>query len=118
MEQITLGQIAVAIGFIVALISGCKYILSDMKKILDKAFEPTNKKIDTLETNLKKEISKSDLNATKNYLVACLNDIEHGQKLEGVAKERFFEQLQHYQTLGGNGYIENEVDRLKKEGKV
>ena len=118
MEQITLGQIAVAVGFIVALMSGCKYIIESMKNILNKAFEPTNNKIDKIEISLKKEIAKSDLNATKNYLVACLNDIEHGQKLEGVAKERFFEQLKHYQTLGGNGYIEHEVDRVKKEGKI
>lgn len=117
MENITIGQISVFIAFIVALATGAKYILTDMKKILDKALEPTNKKIDTLDDKLTKEIRKSDMNATKNYLVSSLHDIKE-QGLDDISKQRFFEQYEHYIALGGNSYIKNEVERLKKEGKL
>lgn len=118
MEQITLGQISFAIGFIVALVGGVKYIISDMKKVVDKALEPTNKKIDTLEKNLSLQIKNSDMNATKNFLVARLQEMKSGQELDDISKERFFEQYKHYQQLGGNSYIENEVNRMQKEGKL
>lgn len=115
MENITLGQISVAIAFFVALIGGVKYILTDMKKITERALKPTNDKIDRMSESLKKEIQKSDLNATKNYLVATLHDIKQGQ-MNDMSKQRFFEQYEHYKSLGGNSYISNEVDKMKNEG--
>lgn len=118
MEGITLGQISLAIGFIVAFVGGVKYILSDMKKITEKALKPTNDKIDAMEKRLTKEIQKSDLNATKNFLVARLQDLKDGHGLDDISKERFFEQYEHYKSLGGNSYISNEVDRMRKEGKL
>lgn len=118
MEQITLGQISLAIGFVVAFVGGVKYILTDMKKITEKALKPTNDKIDSLEKNLSHQIKQTDLNATKNYLVARLQEMKSGQELDDISKERFFEQYKHYQQLGGNSYIENEVNRMQKEGKL
>lgn len=115
MEQITLGQISVAIAFIVALVGGVKYILKDMKKITERALKPTNDKIDRMSESLKQEIQKSDLNATKNYLVSTLHDIGNGT-INDVSKQRFFEQYEHYKALGGNSYISNEVDKMRKEG--
>lgn len=117
MDNITLGQISVAIAFIVALVGGVKYILTDMKKITERALKPTNDKIDNMEKNLKYEIQKSDLNATKNYLVSTLHDIKN-VGISDISKQRFFEQYEHYKDLGGNSYITNEVDRLRKEGKL
>ncbi|MBP3892313.1 MAG: hypothetical protein J6D29_09065, partial [Solobacterium sp.] len=90
MEGITLGQISVAIGFLVALVGGVKYILSDMKKITERALRPTNEKIDKMSESLKKEIQKSDLNATKNYLVSTIADIKNNG-IDEVSKQRFFE---------------------------
>lgn len=118
MENITLGQISVAIAFIVALIGGCKYIISDISKIMDKALKPTNDKIDKLDAKLTKQIKDSDLNGTKNFLVARMQEVKSGQQLDDISRERFWEQYQHYTNLGGNSYIMNEVDRLKKEGKI
>ena len=117
MENITLGQISVAIAFFVALVGGVKYILTDMKKITERALKPTNDKIDKMSESLKKEIQKSDLNATKNYLVSTLHDINN-ETINEVSKQRFFEQYEHYESLGGNSYIHNEVERLRKEGKL
>lgn len=118
MENITLGQISITITFVVAFIGGVKYILNDMNKVVEKALKPTNDKIDKLESNLKSEISKSDMNSTKNFLVARISEIKANQPLDDISKERFWEQYEHYINLGGNSYIKNEVERLKKEGKL
>lgn len=118
MENITLGQISITIAFIVAFVTGCKFILNEMKKIMDKALKPINDKIDTIEKRLSAKIDATDMNATKNYLVARLKDIRDGDEMDEFSRERFFEQYKHYQLLGGNSYIENAVERLKKEGKL
>lgn len=118
MENITIGQISVTIAFIVALIGGCKYIVTDISKIMDKALKPTNDKIDKLEVKLTDRIKDTDLNSTKNFLVAKLQEVKAGQQLDDITTQRFWEQYQHYTNLGGNSYIMNEVDKLKKEGKL
>lgn len=117
MENITLGEISICIAFLVAFAGGVKYILKDMKAITEHALKPTNEKLDNMEKCLKKEIQKSDLNATKNYLVATIHDIK-GDGIDDISKQRFFEQYEHYQNLGGNSYIMNEVERLRKEGRI
>ena len=54
-----------------------------------------------------------------NYIVSVLDDIDKGNKLEGVARKRFYEQYEHYtKDLNGNTYIHDEFERLKKEGKL
>lgn len=117
MENITLGQISVFIAFLVALAGGVKYVLKDMKSITEHALKPTNEKIENMEKCLKAEIQKSDMNATKNYLVTTLHDIKRAG-IDDISKQRFFEQYEHYKSLGGNSYISNEVERLRKEGKL
>lgn len=119
MEELTLGQISLTIAFIVALVGGVKYVLNDMKKIMDKALKPTNDKIDHIEKKLTDEMNKIDMNATKNFLVSRLHEIKKNDDvLDDVTKERFFEQYEHYKNLGGNSYIANEVERLRKEGRL
>lgn len=107
MENITLGQIAIWLAFAVGLITSVKFIVKEVSDAIDKGFEPINEKIDTV-----------DLNSTKNFLVARIGDITKGEELDPISRERFFEQYEHYQKLGGNSYISAEVDRLRKEGKL
>lgn len=117
MENITLGQIAVAIGFITALVGGVKYVLNDIGKIVEKALKPTNDRITQMEKNLSEKIEEVDMNACKNFLVAQIDMMQKGE-IDAIAKERFFEQYEHYIKLGGNSYIKNEVDNLKKQGRL
>lgn len=107
MEKITLGQIQSVLLFIVGIGGATITIVTAVKKAINKAFEPIQKRIDDV-----------DMNATKNFLVRSLSDIERGEKLDGVERMRFFEQLEHYVKLGGNSYIKDEVERLKKENKL
>ena len=106
MNNITLGEISDLMVWLIGFGGSTIAIIGAVKKAISKSFEPINKKIDNV-----------DLNATKNFLVRCLADIErHG--IDDVTKIRFYEQLEHYQKMGGNSYILSEVERLKKEGKL
>lgn len=106
MNDITLGEISNLMVWIVGFGGSTVAIITAVKKAISKSFEPINKKIDTV-----------DMNATKNFLVRCLADIErHG--IDDVTKVRFYEQYEHYEKMGGNSYIKSEVERLKKEGKL
>ena len=118
MENWTLAQISVGIAFIVTLIGGFKYIANDLKKVTEKALKPTNDKIDNMEKHLTAEIKKTDMNATKNFLVRTLHDLKRGEQIDDISKERFFEQYEHYKEIGGNSYIANEVNKLQKEGRL
>ena len=107
MENITIGQINGFLVYVVGLVGVLTTVYTTIKKGIEKGFKPINDKID-----------KVDLNATKNYLVARISDIKHGQPLDDISKERFVEQYDHYVSLKGNSYITLEVDKLKKEGKL
>ena len=108
MENITIGQIN---SFLVYLVGMGGVLFTVYKTItagLKKGLKPIQDKIDAV-----------DINATKNFLVARLDEIDKGKTIDGVNRERFYEQLQHYQKdLQGNSYIMAEVERLKKEGKL
>lgn len=113
MQNITIGQIATAVAFLVALFTGFGYLATQMKKMLKDAlkdeFKPINQKIDTLETKL----NAVDMESCKNFLVRYLSDVEKGVYTDEIERERFWEQYEHYQKIGGNSYIKKKVESLK-----
>ena len=106
MENITLGQIAIGVSFLVGLISGVGYLSSISRKWLKDAMK---EQLDVIANRL----DQVDMESTKNYLVTYLSDIEKGKAIDEIEKERFYEQYQHYQSLGGNSYIKNKVDQMR-----
>lgn len=108
MEDITLGQIKDLVLWFTAFGGGIAIIVKTIKSAIAKGFQPIEIKID-----------KVDKNATMNYLVRCMEDIDKGNQLDGVSRKRFYEQLEHYEKdLKGNSYIHEEVERLKREKKL
>ena len=108
MSEITLGQLQNlmlwAIGFVGAIITMVKAV----KVAVEKGYQPILERID-----------KVDKNGTMNYIVSQLDSIEKGEKLDGVARKRLYEQYEHYTAdLKGNTYIHDEFERLKKDGKL
>ena len=117
MENITLGEIGVAIAFCVGLLTGVGYLHKSLKTwvkdSLKEQFASMDEKIDSLS----EKVTEVDMNATKNFLVARLADLET-TPLDEIELERFFEQYGHYHNLGGNSYIDQKVDKLKNQGKL
>ena len=46
----------------------------------------------------------------------CFNDIRQGQQLSEANIQRIYEQMEHYEKLGGNSYIHKEFEDLKRGG--
>ena len=106
MENITLGQVSIAVTFIVGLISGTAFLSQNVKKWIRDAM---NEQM----TELTRRLDQVDMESTKNFLVAYLSDVENGKMPGEIEKQRFYEEYQHYEKIGGNSYIKHKVDELK-----
>lgn len=126
-QNLTLGEIAIALAFIVGLYGSIKHIKkvikeaienvvsTSLKTALDAEFKTTNKKLDDVQASVK----KLDVYTTKNFLVRYLADIERGEVIFESEKQRFWEEYDHYtDELKENSYIKEWVARLKEEGKL
>lgn len=107
MENITIGQITTIIVGVVALISGVEFLLIRFNKLFDMKLAPINTRLNDIE-----------LSSDKNFIVRFLADIEQGNKVDEVEKERFYDIYKRYIELGGNSYIKRKVDKLINEGKL
>lgn len=116
MENVTLGQILAVILFLGSFIGGVivllKYIKIGLKKLFKEELEPIKNAVQ--ENN--KLIAEVDINSTKNYLSKCFNDIRQGQQLSEANIQRIYEQMEHYEKLGGNSYIHKEFEDLQNKG--
>ncbi|MBQ6621934.1 MAG: hypothetical protein IJH75_03795 [Mogibacterium sp.] len=111
MENITLGEIGMAVAFITALVGGIillvKWIRSVIVKVMQAELEP-----------IKAQIATVDLENCKNYLVTYLADAERGSAKDEIERERFYEEYEHYKKIGGNSYIKTKVEKLQAAGKL
>lgn len=96
-------QLVGMVPSIAAFITSSGIILAFAKKWL---VEPINNKIDSLELSS----VKTDL---INYM--CLAD---KFELTYEQKQNAYELFDRYDKLGGNGYVHNKWEVLKKEGKI
>lgn len=118
MENLTLKEIAYAITFLAGFFGGIAYFYKNIKtwleKIIKEQFAPFKTSIDDLKNN----VERVDMESCKNYLVRCLGDFEHGNKISDVEQERFWEEYEHYLKIGGNSYIKHRVEKLQQEKKL
>lgn len=111
MENITIGQVVDFIIKLAAFIGAVgviiKISMSGFTKILEDKLKPINKRLNDIE-----------LSSDKNFIVRFLADIEQGNIVDEVEKQRFYEIYQRYKELGGNSYVSHKVEKLQKEGKL
>lgn len=129
MNDITIGQVVDFIIKLSAFLGACGVIIkiatSSFTKILKDNLKPFDDKIKEFEkTRIEQHkdtinrINNVQLYSDKNFLVRFLADIEQGNKVDEVEKERFYEVYKDYKNLGGNSYIQHKVEKLQKEGKL
>lgn len=119
MENITIGQVAAAVAFLVALGVGFKtlkdWTVTAIKAAVKEELGQLSGEIKELRTELKKE----DKEKTKNFLVARLNEIENGETWSDIERQRFYEQYDHYTNdLNGNTYIKTAVKKYEDAGSI
>lgn len=123
MENITVGQIAIAVAFIAALITGGIKIKDAVKKwlenLLKEKFDEVRKEIKAVSDkvdNLESSLFDVDLENCKNYLVTYISEVKRGESKDEIEKQRFWEEYKHYTDKGGNSYIRHDVEELGKKG--
>ena len=118
MEQITIGQIGLALTFIIGLISGINYIRIHLHKWISDSLKDQFELVDVQINKLQDQMNDIDIATCKNFLVSRLAEIERGLEWDEIEKERFWEQYEHYTKIGGNSYIQQKVDKMRTEGKL
>jgi len=118
MENFTIGEIAVALAFIVSFAGSVGYL---KKNLSDWVSAAVKKEIEPMQKDLlamREESRNIDLENCKNYLVTYLANAEKGTWFDPIEQERFWEEYEHYQKCGGNSYIRQKVEKLKAENKL
>lgn len=118
---------------IVALIAGLSTAvpsiiatLSSNKKTRFKTVEKNIKKeLDTMESNLKadnlktrKQLNEETLNRCKVDLINVMSRIQNGYKPTEEERRILIEEKEQYNKLGGDSYVDDMFERLKKEGNL
>lgn len=118
MGEITLAEIATAIALIAGIITGLTVIFKQVGKAVNRwhteAMVPVLEKLDGISARLR----AVEIDNCKNFIVNFLSQVEAGDKITNDCLRRFWENYNLYQELGGNSYIHEWVERLKKDGKL
>lgn len=119
METVTIGDISLIIGFLVALIGGVEYLYQRIKTLLKKAlndeFEPIRNEI----KEVREENLNNELQMCMNYLVTAIEKAKKDKYMSDAERQRFYEVLDVYTNkFHKNSYIHNEVMDLEKENII
>lgn len=106
MENITLVQIAKVLAFIVALMGSITYLKKAIVSALDKRLVP-----------IKEEIEKNNLSSIKTDLINLM-ELADREIISSEQKMRSYELYDYYCVHGGNSYVHDKWEKLKKEGKL
>ncbi len=117
-KNITLEQILTLITFLISIISAVEYLCIRFKKNIKNIIKNELSELTIKIKDLEEQNKELELNTNKNFLVRFLSDIEQGNQIYKVEEERFYETYKRYHNLGGNSYIDHQVEKLKKEGKL
>lgn len=116
-ENLTLGDLAKGLAFIVGLISSVVYLkkgtIKGIASVIDERLEPIKKEVE----NLKEETSKNNLSSIKTDLINLM-ELADKEKISPEQKMRSYELYDYYCKHGGNSYVHDKWERLKNEGKI
>lgn len=100
MEHITLGRVALELAFLVGLITSIEFIFIRIKNFLGKL------------------IKEETLQRCKYDLITTMSRIQNGYIPTSEEKRMLIETKEIYNKMGGDGYVDNMFDNLKKEGLI
>lgn len=116
--EITLGQIGAFLGLIAGIITSGGVIIALMQKVLKKTIKNELEPMSIQIGKISEDVKSLDTNQCKNFLVRFLADVEQGNELDEVEKERAYEVYDHYTNdLKQNSYIHKRWNELMEKGK-
>lgn len=116
MENVTLGEVALVLAFLVGLVTSVSFLAKKFKEALEAMFKDQMNEFTKKMDEMQAQIGRVDIESTKNYLVQFLSRVEKGDEVDEIEIERFHEQYDHYTKGGGNSYIRHKVDKMKEGG--
>ena len=116
LEHVTIGDGAAILAFIVSVCSGIAYLKKHLKDWVSSAVQEDMESLRKEILDLRQSIKDVDQENCKNFLVQFLAEVERGEPIDEIQKERFYEEYKHYTGGGGNGYIKRKVDSLEVKG--
>ncbi len=114
MDSITIGQAAAALALIVAIIAGLKALKTNIKEWLNATLKDQFSALERTQKDILKRLDSVDLENCKNFLVTFIAEVGRGEPKDETEMQRFWEEYEHYQKLGGNSYIKARVADLKE----
>ena len=125
MDDITIGQILSVLkwfigfaGIIGTLWGGYIGLKTSLEKTVEKQIKIQISTLSAKIDEIEKKVDRVDMESCKNYLVRFLSDVEHGNTIDEIERQRFWEQYEHYLKCGGNSYIQQKVLNLKDKKKL
>lgn len=122
MEHIIIALISglcVAIPNLVATISSNKKNnINGMKEDIQKSIKSTEGIIKADIMKVRKSLSEETLNRCKVDLINVMSRIQNGAEITEEERRILIEEKEQYNKLGGDSYVDDMFDRLKKEGKL
>ena len=117
MENLTLGELAKVLTFLIGLIGSIKYIkngtVKSLSKIIDNRLEPIRQEIKDLRENT----TKNNLSSIKTDLINLM-ELADKKAISTEQKIRAHELYDYYCQHGGNSYVHDKWERLIKENKL
>lgn len=113
MENLTLGEISKTLAFIVALIGSIVYLKKAIINALNKLLQPIKKEI----KEVKEETAKNNLSSIKTDLINLM-ELADKKTISTEQKLICYELYDDYCQHGGNSYVHDHWEKLKKEGKI
>ena len=120
-------------GIIIALISGLcvavpniiatittnkKNNIEGMKKEIKGSIKDTEKVIKSDLTKLRNSLNEETINRCKVDLINVMSRVQNGYTLTEEERRILIEEKEQYNHLGGNSYVDDMFERLKKECKL
>lgn len=99
--------ISTIISFVL-LIGTCLGLLPKLYKAI--------KSIEDIKDDIYKKLENLDENQCKNYLVRFLSDVESGEVIDEIERERAYEVYERYIKEGHNGYIKARWNKCVEKG--
>ena len=118
-----IGGLCVAIPNIIATISANKKNnLQDLEKNINKTIKDNYTSVKSelikIRNDLTKQQNKETLSRCKVDLVNVMSRVQNNYILTEEERRILIEEKEEYNKLGGDSYVDDMFDRLKKEGKL
>ena len=92
--------------------------LDGVKGDIQKSIKDTEKNLKADITKVRNSLSDETLSRCKVDLINIMSRVQNGYVLTEEERRILIEEKSQYNKLGGNSYVDDMYERLKKEGKL